>query len=185
MNQWLNNKSMILSSIALLFFGNACGSELIIHEQGFSAAQKLGVLKVLRDQEGYAILTKSGAHKVHNHDIDAPLKKMSNEQLATFLNDGNGTIRVTQFNNGEFNLKTHIHGNGGGAVGAAVGVVAGTALVQGVAHGTIWTIAACTGPFVFFVGYGLEAACAPAIHSATIYAAAVGGMTGAVATGPI
>ncbi len=110
---------------------------------------------------------------------------MNDEQLTHFLNGNNGVIKVCRFANGEFKLDRHVRGNGGGAIGAAVGVVAGTAVVQGVAHGTIWTIAACTGPFVFFVGYALEAACAPAIASATVYAAAVGGLTGAVATGPI
>jgi len=179
------NKSLSMAIVvfSLLCF-NISASELVVHERGLSAAQRLGVLKMLKSKDDYFLLTNNGLCKVQKHDVSPCLRRMTNDQLIKFLNEDNGNIRVGQFSNGEFKLDRHVYGKGGGALGAAVGVVAGTAVVQGVAHGTIWTIAACTGPFVFYVGYALEAACAPAIASATVYGAAVGGMTGMVITGP-
>lgn len=160
-------------------------SALIIHEGGFYAPQKLGVLKILKDHGGYSLLTTSGIHRAHNHDVNTVLKKMSTKQLTSFLEERHGVIKVSQFDNGEFKLDAHTYGKGGGPIGATVGVVAGTVLVQGVAHGAIWTLAAMTGPFVYVVGNGLEALLGPTISTATVYGATIGGLAGAAATGPI
>jgi len=170
------SRSIILCSISLLFFGNVFGSELIIHEKGFSAAQKLGVLKVIRNRRGYAVLTDKGFHKVHNHDIDASLKKMSHEQLAAFLNEGNGTIRVTQFNNGEFNLKTHVYGNGGGPLFGSLLY----ALTKVACYGTA---AAATGAIVVSTGGIAGAATGVAAASTTLGAGSAVTLTAAAISG--
>lgn len=181
MQQW---SKFQLAMLALCSF-NIFSTPLLITNGVILSPEESDVKSIIKSEEDFFVVTGKGPRKVNKHDVSRSLKKMDNEQLTTFLNQGHGVIKAYQFTNGDYKLDMHVRGNGGGALGAAVGLVAGTAVVQGLAHGTIWTIAACTGPFVFFVGYGLEAACAPAIHTATIYAAAVGGMTGAVATGPI
>ena len=175
---------MRLSVITLLTF-NICASELIIHEEGFSATQKFGVLKVLRDQKEYSVLTNNGVRKVHDHDIDATLKKMNNGQLVKFLNEGNGVIRVTKFDNGEFGLKAHVYGKGGGVAGCYIGAALGKVVVSVVGHGTLYAISGLTGPAAPATLYALESYFGAAIELASIKAAVICGLAGAVATGPV
>ncbi len=187
MSQWLNNNlKPILCSLALLFFGNASCSELIIHEQGFSAAQKLGVLKILRNREGYAVLTNSGMHKVHDHDVDAPLKKMSNEQIAGFLNNGNGRIRVAQFDNGEFNLKTHVRGNGGGPLlGSLLYALTKTACYGTAVAATGAAVVTTGGIAGAVTGVAAASATLGAGSAVTLTAAAISGAGGAAAAAEV
>ncbi len=170
--------------IALLTF-NICASELVIHEKGFLATQKLGVLKVLRDQQGYAVLTNGGVRRVHNYDIDTTLKKMNNNQLVKFLNEGNGVIRVTKFNNGEFRLNAHVYGKGGGVAGCYIGAALGKIGVSIVGHGTIYLVSSLSGPAGPGVAIALESYFGSTIELVSIKVAVALGLTGAVLTGPV
>ncbi len=188
MSQWSNQLSRFAAISLSLLCLNAFASEsdgLMIHQTGLSAAQKLGVLKVLKDKEDYFVLTKSKLHKVGNHDVSHTLKKMTDEQLAHFLNNGHGTIKADQFTNGEFKLDMHVRGNGGGFLGAAFGVVVGQNLVRAVTYGPIWIIAGLTGPAAPVVGTFLTGCAAPFFEPTALAAGAVAGMAGMGMTGPV
>ncbi len=182
---YTRSKSIAFFVVALLFFGNVLGSELVIHKNGFSAAQKLGVLKVLKDQQAYYVLTNDGLSKVNRHDVDAPLKKMSDMQIVSFLNNGNGVIRVKGFNNGEFRLEKHVYGDGGGAIGAFAGIIIGKASVSFLGHGTILALSFLTGPAQPAALLAMESVAGPYIEAASVHAAAVCGIAGAALTGPV
>ena len=122
---------MIVPSLLCMSINAAELTELMVHENGFSAAQKLGVLKVLKSKDHYFVLTNSGLNKVHKHDVSPALRRMNDDQLIHFLNGDNGIIEVGKFTNGEFKLREHVYGKGGGAVGAAVGVEQGLLWCKG------------------------------------------------------
>ncbi len=184
MIQWSQN-NLIVYCLTLLLFNNVFGSELIIHQEGFSAAQKIGALKILKDREGYAVLAGDGVHRVHNHDVSQSLKEMDNNQLTRFLNDGHGVIKMSQFSNGEFKLDRHVYGKGGGLAGFWIGATLGKVVVSTVGYGTIGLISAACGPAGIYVGPALTTVLVPYIESAGVYGAAVVGMNLGASTGPV
>jgi hypothetical protein len=174
-----------IGALALLLVSTSTYG-MIIRRGAFTAPEEHGVLSVLRDNDNsYAVLTNKAVHRVQNHDVDSTLKKMNREQLAGFLVNNHGKIRVSRFTNGDFKLNTHVNGDGGGIIGCWLGATLGKVLVSGLGHGTIYLIGGMTGPAAPFVVASLEAALGPTIEATSIYAAAVGGMTGAAVTGPV
>ncbi len=174
-------------TVALLAFFcfNIGASELMIHESGLSAPQKLGVLKVLKSKDAFFVITNDGVSRIRKHDVSLLLRKMNNDQLTHFLNGNHGVIKINQFTNGEFKLDAHIHGKGGGALGAALGVVFGKAAVSAFGHGTIYIISGFAGPAAPFIAGALEGTFGPTIEAASVHAAAVCGLAGAALTGPL
>lgn len=196
MIQWSKNNIIFLKnkslSMSMIVFSLLCMSisaaelnELMVHRGGFSAPEKSGVLKVLKDKEDYFVLTNSGIKKIHKHDVSPLLRKMNNDQLAHFLNGDNGIIKVDQFTNGEFKLNAHVYGKGGGALGAFAGIVIGKAGVSFLGHGTILALSFLAGPAQPAALIAMESVALPYIEAASVHAAAVCGVAGAALTGPV
>ena len=171
------NKSLSMAIVvfSLLCF-NISASELVVHERGLSAAQRLGVLKMLKSKDDYFLLTNNGLCKVHKHDISPSLRKMNDDQLIQFLNGGNGVIKVGRFTNGEFTLDRHVRGIGGGPLLGSLFY----ALTKTACYGTA---VAATGTVIVGTG-GLAGAAASALtFGTTMGAGSAVGMTGAIIAG--
>lgn len=161
-------------------------TEAIVHRGGFTAAEKLGVLSVLKDRKNdYFILTKYGVETVKRHDVSPMLRKMNTHQLTGFINQGHGTIQVKRYSNGDFKLEDHVRGNGGAGFGATIGFFAGKFGVSLLGHGAIHLIAVCTGPAYPATVSALEMTAGPYIETASFHAGAVLGVAGMALTGPI
>lgn len=193
MIQWSKNNRIFLKKKSLsrlivafsLLCLNVSASELMVHKNSFSAAQKLGVLKVLKNKDAYFVLTNSGLNRVHRHDVSPSLRAMNDEQLIKFLNGNNGVIKVGRFTNGEFTLDRDVYGKGGGALGAFAGVIIGKAGVSFLGHGTLLLISGLAGPAQPAALVAMESVALPYIEAASVHAAAVCGIAGAALTGPV
>lgn len=173
-----------LAALALLSF-NLFSAPLIIENGGVLSSEDAEVRSIFKNERDYIVLTGKGPKKVKSHDVSKSLKRLSDKQLTDFLNNGYGLIKADRFTNGDFKLDMHVRGNGGGAIGATVGVIGGKAVVYGVSYGMIHLVSLCTGPFYIVTQAALTGVLAAPIEAASIYGAAVGGMTLAVATGPV
>jgi hypothetical protein len=140
--------------------------------------------QVTRDENGFRVFDGKQEKPVLPYFVDPLLKRMNPEQLKKFVEQGN-RIRVIRLSDGEHRLQAMVPGKGGGFLGATIGCVFGKALVEGLGHGTIWTIAALTGPAAPFVGGALEGVFAVPIEAASNAAAIGCGLALAVATGPV
>ncbi len=192
MVQWSKNnltffKKRQLSTLALcsLLCFYVYATPLMIDRGGILSSEESGIRNIIKHKDNYLVITGNGIKKVHKHDVSRSLKTMNNKQLTSFLNGGHGVIKADQFANGEFKLDMHVRGNGGGFLGAAVGVVVGQNLVRALTYGPIWIIAGFAGPAAPVVGTFLTGCAAPFVEPVALTAGAVGGMAGMAATGPI
>lgn len=164
---------------------NICATPLLIDNCGVLSSEESSIRSIIKNKEDFIVITRQGATKVNSHDVSPSLKRLNDEQLTAFLNQGHGVIKADQFTNGDFKLDMHVRGDGGGALGATVGVIGGKAAVYGVSYGLIHLISICTGPLYPVTAAALTGVLAAPIEAASIYGAAVGGMAGAVVTGPV
>lgn len=169
---------------ALLSF-NVCATPLMIDRAGLLSSEESGIRNIVKHKEDYLVITGDGVKKVHKNDVSRSLKKMNDEQLTHFLNNGHGVIMVNKFTNGEFELDTHVRGNGGGFGGAWLGVVVGQNLVRAVTYGPIWIVCGLAGPAGIPAAIMLQGIAAPFVEPAALVGGAVGGMAGMAATGPV
>lgn len=153
------------------------------------ALKSLSKLVVLHDHDGFSVVEEGLLKKVYSYDVDPLLKKMTVEQLLTFQKEG-GLLKVSKLSNGDYKLRAHVKGLGGGIWGAWIGAVAGKFIVHFAAQSAIAIVAipvtiasggVLTGPFIL----AAETALLPSIEVASNVAAVGLGIAGAVATGPI
>lgn len=180
-SQLIKIKLAVLALCSLNIFA----APLLITDVGVLSPEKSGVKSIIKNQEAFFVITSKGVKRVEKYDVSRSLRNMNDEQLTSFLNEGHGIIKANQFTNGDFKLDMHVRGNGGGALGATVGVIGGKAVVYGVSYGLIHLAALCTGPLYPVTAGALTGVLAAPIEGASVYAAAVCGMAGAVATGPV
>ncbi len=160
---------------------NVCATPLLIDNGAVLSSEESGIRNIIKNNEEFIVITGHGAKKVKKHDVSRSLKKMNNEQLTAFLNEGHGVIKADQFTNGDFKLDAHVRGEGGLAIGAAIGVVVGQNLVRALTYGPIWIIAGFSGPAAPVVGTFLTGCAAPFVEPAALTAGAVAGMAGLAA----
>jgi len=86
---------------------------------------------------------------------------------------------------GEFSLQAKGRVNGGGPIGAAIGVFLGKAAVSVVGHGSLLLISGLTGPAAPYTFFALEACLGHQIEIASMAGAVAGGIALGVATGPV
>lgn len=115
--------------------------------------------------------------------IGKELREIPKTALASYL--AQSYMTLNQCHDGKFSLQSAGRLPGGGAFGAAVGVIAGKTAVHVIGHGAIYLIAAATGPAAPATGIALEVWFGPAIEATSIYVAGVAGITLAVASGPV
>ena len=140
--------------------------------------------QIIRDENGFRVLDGQQEQVVQPHFVDPLLKRMSPEQLKTFVEQGN-RIKAIKMSDGEYRLEKNVPGLGGGVVGAWIGSALGYGAVTFACHGTIHLVALCTGPFYVATAGTLHKMLAIPIHHAATATGIACGLAAAVATGPV
>jgi hypothetical protein len=135
------------------------------------------------NKNGFIIKRNNEEHPINNAWLDPDLRTFKKDQLESFQKVG--YFQVKQLDNGEFKLLAHVRGNGGGVGGATAGFWVGRTAVYLVAYGTIYAIAAASGPAAPAVGAALTAAWGPGIEAASNVVACGTAIAGATITGPV
>ncbi len=136
------------------------------------------------DELGFTVKKPGGLLKVlPKYDVDPMLRGKKSALIQAFCEKG-GYISLNEMNNGDFSLRSHARGLGGGPGGATVGCYLGKFLVSFVGHGAIQIVAFASGPAYLATLAGLEATFGPQIEAASQIGAITGGIIGGVATGP-
>ncbi len=138
--------------------------------------------QVVRYDNGFKVYDGKQEKHVRPCFVDPLLRSMNAEQLKKFVDQDNH-IRAIRLSDGEHRLQAMVPGNGGGPIGAAVGVTVGFAAVQGAAYGTIGLVSTLFGPAAPFVAATASAVLTPAITAASHVAAIGFGIALAVAKG--
>ncbi len=100
--------------------------------------------QLIRDENGFRLSDGKQAQIVKPHFVDPLLKRMSPEQLKTFVEQGN-RIKAIRLSNGEHRLQAMVTGLGGGPVGFAIGYGMTKALCWSGLIGAGIGVAAATG----------------------------------------
>ena len=155
-----------------------------------SSLSSLGMVRhIIRDESGFRIIDGQTEQVVQPHFVDPLLKRMSPEQLTTFVAQGN-RIRAIRLSNGEHCLQAIVPGLGGGPVTAMAlywitkslcwGAV-GTAVAASTAA-AVTAVAATGGAAGVAVGAAINAGSAALVASTGAGTAAAGAVTAALAT---
>jgi len=120
--------------------------------------------QLIRDENGFRLSDGKQEQVVQSHFVDPLLKRMSPEQLKTFVEQGN-RIRAIRLSNGEHRLQAMVTGLGGGPLLTSLAV---TGILVG---GGVASLAAAAGGFV--IGGPAGAIAAGAITAKATCAAAV------------
>ncbi len=152
------------------------------------ARAELGHIQVSLDEEGFHVIQNGESHNVQSYDVDKALRSMSTAQFAKFLEDN--YVIVSQFDNGDFNIRMGVRTLGGGVWGAVGAAWVCKFVASGICHGAIVLISGgvslvATPAVGLTVGLALESTFGPAIEAFTTAAALAGGIAGAVITGPV
>ncbi len=143
------------------------------------------VHQIIRDENGYRVFDGKQEQIVKSHFIDPLLKRMSFEQLKTFIEQGN-RIRVIRLSNGEHRLQSMVHGNGGGPISGLIAYWATKSLCYGTAAAAATTAVVATGGAAAAFATGAAATVAAgSVAAGAGTAIVVGGATAEVAAGVI
>ena len=100
--------------------------------------------QLIRDENGFRLSDGKQEQVVQSHFVDPLLKRMSPEQLKTFVQQGN-RIRAIRLSNGEHRLQAMVPGKGGGPITGAIAYWAVKTLCYGAAVAAAGTAVAATG----------------------------------------
>ena len=152
---------------AILFFllptiSNAMQAMKLLSPNTVFIPSRLGKTKLYYDKGTFKILQKENLHTIKSYDLDPLLRNISDKKLEVLLQ--HGYIDVSQFDNGDFSLRTKIRGLGGGPATAAAlywitkTVCYGTALAgAGTAVVTTGGTIAVAGSALVGIGLGASA----------------------------
>ena len=123
--------------------------------------------RVLQEGNRFKFFDGRSEHRVHNYDVVPVLRRMDGTQMKAFIEQG-GKIRASKLDNGEYVLRAHVPGLGGGPLFAVIATV-GTLVVGGaVTVGAAIATTAVAGPVA---GFAAGVACAEATKDAAILVA--------------
>lgn len=156
--------------------------------ESFLSSEKLGKVELFYEKNSFYIVQEEELYRVENYCVDKTLHQIEENKLAAFLKEN--YLSIHQDNEGNFAIKVHVRGLGGGPIGATVGAAVGKAGVSIVGHGLIVAIGGAVGTVATpavgtAVGIGLESLFGGIIETASIAAGIACGIIGAVATGPV
>ncbi len=135
------------------------------------------------DKEGFFVREDDNDVRVHGYDTDKFFQGKSVEEMARYAMIGG--FKVSQFDNGQYAVRTQGALKGGGVGGATGGFYFGKFLTHFVCHGAIQVAALCTGPAYFATLAGLEGTFMVPIEAASNVVALGFGVAAGVATGPV
>ena len=173
--------------IGLSFFNGFLNAALEeIERASVFAPSRLAKIALFHNEEGFHTLKNGATPQVKNHFLDQSLQDISKDdsKLKEFLK--NGYIVVNQAENSdEYLLETRDRLKGGGAFGAWLGSTLGYGLVSLAGHGVLFSASLFAGPAQPVAFVTLVKMFAIPIHSAACAGVVAGGITLAVATGPV
>lgn len=143
----------------------------LMHENGSFSVQQNGLRKAIA-----------------SHDVSKNIRSVSSDKLAKFVGKA-GYLSLHQFDNGEFAVRDHVRGLGGGALGMTAGAWFGKAIVSVVCHGSIAIVSTAIGLVAtpaagVAFGIAAESTLGASIEAASLAGAIGFGILGGVATGP-
>lgn len=115
--------------------------------------------------------------------VGKELREIPKSALAAYL--AQSYLTLNQVGDGEFSLDSNGRLPGGGAFGAAFGVLFGKASVSVVGHGLIYLVTLPAGPAQLPAAWALESIFGPTIETASMHAAVCMGLFFGVASGPV
>lgn len=145
------------------------------------ASHKLGAVQLEKDDKGFHILQNGKKTPVNSYDVDPLLRKMNCDQLKAFQK--HGYVTGKKLSNGEYTIKAHVRGLGGGPICGAIAywitksAMYGTAGVVGATAVTGVVAASGGGAIPAMIGVGIAKT---ALAGTTVGMAVVG--TGVVST---
>jgi hypothetical protein len=148
----------------------------------------LAALRLMHENGKFSVVQEGKSEVIPSHDVSKSIRSISSEKLAKFLAKA-GYLSLHQYNNGEYSVREHVRGEGGGLglawafycatkigiYGAIAGAVAGTTAAVVASGGTAAPLLGAAGSTLGTAVGGI----AGASTAATLGTAAV---AGAVAT---
>jgi len=198
----MQKPNQILSTIAfcasLFFLSNTCDAMIKkINPSKVHVSNQVGQVDLFHGLKGFFVKKEGKVSKVERYFVDKKIRKINSKKLKGFLR--HNYLTLNQMSDGEYSVKAHVRGLGGGPIVAGVGYV-GTKVVLygGALAGTyiFGTVAAAAGGITaaagglastasgIMVGLGLAgtATAGPAVAAgaALVAGTAVTGTTAAV-----
>jgi hypothetical protein len=131
----------------------------------------------------FAVTQGDCSRRVTSDCMDNTVRNLNANNLCKFLEKG--SLRATQMSDGNYMLRAHVDGKGGGVLGFWGGFFTGKFLTHFVCHGAIAIVSSFAGPAAPVVFGSLEATFMLPIGVAANTVGATTGMAMAVATGPV
>lgn len=167
----------------LTYIDNKNKNKVRIEPSSVFVPHQLGSVELYHGKKGFSVRQDDKKYHIKKYFTDPIIRNVNKEQLKAFLKAG--YLSLNQMDDGEFSLKAKMRLNGGGPIGAAIGVFLGKAAVSVIGHGAILVISGLTGPAAPYTFFALEACLAPVIESTSMAGAVAGGIALGVATGPV
>ncbi len=146
-----------------------------IKQASIQAPERFGKIKLFHDESGFHIKQNGEIHDVNQFDVDPLLRNANKKTLKKFQKVG--YIGVKQFDNGEFSLKAHVRGLGGGPGTAAAFYWIAKTLCYGTAAAAVTASVAAATPVAVAGGLAIAGSV-----GATATGAAIGAAGTAVGT---
>lgn len=136
----------------------------------------------------FAVTEGDCSRRVTSDCMDSTVKHLNSDNLCKFLEKG--SVRATKMSDGNYMLRAHIYGKGGGATGFWVGFLTGKILTHVVVYTVAGVVGVVTAPFTggtvaAAIAGGIIAGSAPATEFASNIIGSTVGMASAVVTGPV
>jgi hypothetical protein len=153
-------------------------------------------LSLFHDGESFQVKQNGRMYAVPQHDLDNTLRQVNRKNLAKYLKAG--LVRVNKMNNGDYVLRSHVKGVGGGPISAAIGywvtksacygalgAAATTVVVAPLAAPAALGVASVTGGMSAMVSAGATLATGLAVDAGVTAAAASGTVAVVSASGGV
>jgi hypothetical protein len=131
-------KSLVLSVLCFSFNANAL--VLGIDSHFIKSSEGVGEFELIHSEGDFYIYNEGKVRLVEKYNVDECLRPLKTQQLALAMKCC--YLTVVKLSDGEFVVRAHVKGAGGGAVGAAAGVVIGKAATYVVCYGSIAAVSA-------------------------------------------
>ena len=153
----------------------------LIERNNISAADQS--LRLYSNQKDFYVEDANAAYRVEKHNMNPLLNEVMKRQALGKFKDA-GYLRISKLEDGKYALAARVRGEGGGPGGAAVGVAVGKFVGYAIGVGGLWGVSALSGPAAPVVGPAAAMTAAPIVEAFAIKCAIVGGIIGAIITGP-
>jgi formylmethanofuran dehydrogenase subunit C len=87
-----------------------------INKSSVLSAERLGLY---HDGEAFKVKQNGRIHNIERYDLDANMRQVNAKNLAAYLQSGK--IQVNKLSNGDFTLRSHVPGLGGGPISGMIG----------------------------------------------------------------